>query len=87
MRKVSPKALRCRNTGSARSLASAPEVPKTSDAPRVTKLPVTWAVKRPFSARKAAVSMNPALTLSMRGSPSCMIFSKVTAKLYVCSTR
>jgi hypothetical protein len=38
-------------------------------------------VKRPFSARKAAVSMNPALTLSMRGSPRCMILSQVAAKL------
>ena len=32
--------------------ASAPEVPNTSEDPKVTKFPVTWAVKRPLSARK-----------------------------------
>ena len=43
-------------TGSASSLATAPDVPKASAAPSVTKLPVTCAVNRPCSARKPAVS-------------------------------
>jgi hypothetical protein len=38
--------------------ATTPDVPKTSEAPRVTKLPVTCAVNKPYKARKPAVSTN-----------------------------
>ena len=55
------------NTGNASSLASVPELPNTADAPMVTKLPVTWAVNRPCSARKPAVSTTPALRLMTTG--------------------
>ncbi len=44
------------NTGRANIFAKTPAVPKTSAAPRVTKLPVTWAVNNPCSARNPAVS-------------------------------
>src|SRR5882672_2201702 len=56
------------NTGSARSFATAPDVPNTNEAPRVTKFPVTWAVNSPCSARKPAVSTKPALRLNSSGS-------------------
>ena len=41
---------------------------RTSEAPRVTKFPVTCAVNSPCSARKPAVSTKPALRLSSSGS-------------------
>jgi hypothetical protein len=43
-------------TGSTRSFANAPEVPDMREAPRVTKLPVTCAVKSPCNATYPAVS-------------------------------
>src|SRR6201986_743020 len=52
------------NAGNASSLAIAPEVPFTRDAPRVTKFPVTCAVKRPWRARNPAVSTYPPLKLN-----------------------
>jgi hypothetical protein len=39
--------------GNAISLAATPLVPRTSDAPRVTRLPVTWAAKQALKREKA----------------------------------
>ena len=51
------RAITKQKTGNANSFASTPEVPETSAAPIVTKLPVTWAVNRPCKARNPAVSI------------------------------
>src|SRR5882724_11167150 len=57
------------NIGSASSFANAPLVPSTNAAPSVTKLPVTWVVNNPCSARKPAASTYPPLTLKRMGKP------------------
>src|ERR1700761_6171599 len=61
------------NIGNASNLVMMPEVPVTSDAPMVTKFPVTCAVNRPCSARKPEVSTKPALTLRTAGSQDLVV--------------